>query len=155
MANLIEMQKAKRASQAFGALMNDYSSSSEEKEGKESPEQELICELLEAAMQAKIFHWQTSSYAEHQALGAFYDGVSDLTDTLVEAYQGKFGRVMSGHELEVKPYTMDAPLAFLGEFCMFLRAEARMAVMGDSALNNIIDEMIALTEKTKYLLTFK
>lgn len=154
MASIIELQKAQRASQAFGALMNDYSSPAGEKE-KESPAEELICELLEAAMQAKIFHWQTSSYAEHQALGAFYDGVSDLTDTLVEAYQGKFGRVMSGHELEIKPYTMDAPLAFVSEFCAFLRTEARIAVMGDSALNNILDEILGLAEKTQYLLTFK
>ena len=154
MASIIELQKAARASQAFGTLMNDYPSQAGEKES-ESPAEELICELLEATMQAKIFHWQTSSYAEHQALGAFYDGVSDLTDTLVEAYQGKFGRVMSGHELEIKPYTMDAPLAFVNEFCMFLRNEARIAVMGDSALNNILDEILALTEKTQYLLTFK
>lgn len=153
MANLYEIQKGAAVKQAFGKLM-DYSSNGES-ESSESPEVEMICELLEAAMQAKIFHWQTSSYAEHQALGEFYEGLSDLTDTLVEAYQGKFGRVMAGHELEVMPYTMDAPLAFVNEFCMFLRTSARMAVMGDSALNNILDEILALTEKTQYLLTFK
>lgn len=153
MANLYEIQKGVAVKQAFGKLM-DYSSNGES-ESSESPEQELICELLEAAMQAKVFHWQTSSYAEHQALGEFYEGLSDLTDTLVEAYQGKFGRIMAGHELEVMPYTMDAPLTFVNELCMFLRSNARMAVMGDSALNNILDEIIALAEKTKYLLTFK
>lgn len=46
--------------------------------------------------QAHIFHWQTTgdgSFAAHMALNAYYDAIPDLTDTLVESYQGKHGIV--------------------------------------------------------------
>lgn len=33
------------------------------------------------------------SYASHKALNEFYDEILDLTDDLIESYQGKYGRV--------------------------------------------------------------
>jgi hypothetical protein len=154
MANLLEMQKAQKASQAFGALMSDYSQPESEKES-ESPQEELLCEMLEASAQAKVFHWQTSSFAEHEALGEFYEGFNDLMDKFIEAYQGCYGRIMVGCDMEVKPYTMDAPVAFLQSFKGYISSEARMCVLGNSALSNILDEINGLVEQTLYRLTFK
>lgn len=148
----MELQIKKAA--AFTKLMSDYSSPAGEVEN-ESPIEELICELLETEQQARIFHWNTSSFAEHQAMGGFYDGIGDLADTFVEAYMGEYGRVNSGHELELKPYTIDAPMTFLQDFLSFIKSNARMAVMGNTSLNNILDEIQALTEKTIYLLSLK
>ena len=34
-------------------------------------------------------HWQTKSYAEHEALGEYYNKFNELNDRLVETYQGK------------------------------------------------------------------
>jgi hypothetical protein len=154
MANLLEMQKAQKASQAFGTLMSDYSQPESEKEN-ESPQEELLCEMLEASAQAKVFHWQTSSFAEHEALGEFYEGFNDLMDKFIEAYQGCYGRIMVGCDMEVKPYTMDAPVAFLQSFKGYISSEARMCVLGNSALSNILDEINGLVEQTLYRLTFK
>ncbi len=70
MANLYELQKGASAKQAFSKLM-DYSQPEGENESGESPQEELLCEMLEASAQAKVFHWQTSSFAEHEALGDF------------------------------------------------------------------------------------
>ena len=36
----------------------------------------------------QVFHWQTQSYAEHQALGEYYESLTDLNDKLVESWQG-------------------------------------------------------------------
>ena len=154
MASLLEMQKAKRAV-AFGTLMNDYSESSSEKEGAENPQEELLCEMLEASAQAKVFHWQTSSFAEHEALGEFYEGFNDLMDKFIETYQGCYGRIMLGCDMEVKPYTIDAPVTFLESFKSYISGDARMFVMGNSALTNILDEINGLVEQTIYRLTFK
>lgn len=154
MASLIEMQRAARAKAAFGSLMSDYSESNGEKES-ESPIQELICELLEAEQQARVFHWNTSSFAEHKAMGDFYEAIGDLVDTFVEAYMGEHGRVNAGHELEIMPYTMDAPLTFVQSLLGYIKSDARMCCMGNSALNNILDEIQALCEKTIYLLSLK
>lgn len=155
MASIIELQKAARASQAFGTLMNDYSQPAGENESNESPQEELLCEMLEASAQAKVFHWQTSSFAEHEAMGDFYDEFNGLMDKFIESYQGCYGRIMLGCELEVKPYTMDAPVAFLTSFKQFISGNARMMVIGNTALSNILDEINGLVEQTLYRLTFK
>lgn len=155
MASLIELQKAKRASQAFGTLMSDYSQSGGESEGSENPQEELLCEMLEASAQAKVFHFQTSSFAEHEALGEFYEEFNKLMDKFIESYQGCYGRIMVGCDMEVKPYTMDAPIAFLESFKSYISSGARMLVMGNSALLNILDEINGLIEQTLYKLTFK
>ena len=36
----------------------------------------------------QVFHWQTQSYAEHEALGEYYESLTDLNDKLVESWQG-------------------------------------------------------------------
>lgn len=154
MASLLEMQKAKRAT-AFGNLMNDYSPSSSESEGAENPQEELLCEMLEASAQAKVFHWQTSSSVEHKVLGKFYEEFNMLMDKFIKTYQGNYGRMMVGSEMEVKPYTMDAPVTFLESFKAYVSGDARMFVMGNSALMSILDEISVLTSQTIYQLTFK
>ena len=155
MASIIEMQqRAKRAS-AFGTLMSDYSQSSSESGETEDPQEELLCEMLEASAQAKVFHWQTSSFAEHEALGEFYEGFNDLMDKFIESYQGCYGRIMMGCDMEVKPYTLDAPVTFLEEFKSYISGGARMLVIGNPALTNILDEINGLVDQTIYRLTFK
>lgn len=154
MASLLEMQKAKRAI-AFGNLMSDYSSSSSESEGEDNPQEELLCEMLEASAQAKVFYWQTSSFAERDALGEFCTEFNCLMNKFIETYQGRYGRMMIGTEMEVKPYTMDAPVTFLESLKSFVSGDAKMFVMGNSALISILDEINGLVDQTIYRLTFK
>jgi hypothetical protein len=76
-------------------------------------------------------------------------------DKFIESYQGCYGRMMLGCDMEVKPYTMDAPVTFLESFKSYIAGEARMLVIGNSALTNILDEINALVDQTIYRLTFK
>lgn len=41
---------------------------------------------LEMVAQFHIYHWLTKSYAQHNALGAFYSGLEDAIDALAENY---------------------------------------------------------------------
>jgi hypothetical protein len=52
--------------------------------------QETISKLLHSRTQSHIFHLQSSSYAEHEALNDYYDDIVDLIDELVESYQGEY-----------------------------------------------------------------
>lgn len=38
-----------------------------------------------------LCHLATNSFAEHEALDDYYKGIIELTDALVEMYQGKYG----------------------------------------------------------------
>lgn len=98
-------------------------------------------------------HWKTRSYAEHMALGAFYEGVIELVDSFVEAYQGRFNELI------------DVPLAdneFEGEIADVL--EQQLAWIEDNreaitpreetALHNEIDSIVSLYQSTLYKLRF-
>lgn len=124
----------------------------------------FVKELLGIQDQVKLFHWQTTSYATHKALGEYYDSLSDLIDTFVEQYQGQFGRV------PIKPNPMKSDLIGLGDLqseeqiVMFVKnvwqwlTKLRQNTENEpntTNLQNIIDEMIGETSKLKYLLTLK
>ena len=53
--------------------------------------EKFISTLFASRSQAHIYHLQTKSYAEHVALQAYYEGIVDMIDSIVEAYQGKHG----------------------------------------------------------------
>jgi Family of unknown function (DUF5856) len=152
MANLIEIQKAKKVSQAFGTLMSDYSQPAGEVEN-EAPEVEIMNEMLEALATAKRYHWATMNLGEHEALEYFYEGLEDLVDDFVETYQGFTGmRLKGSNELEIPEYTLDASVAFLNSFKECLSTKFRM-IVPNRALNNIVDDMVNLVGKTLYKLT--
>jgi len=93
-----------------------------------------------------IAHLQTTSFAEHKALGAYYDNILDLTDKFTEVYFGRFKRV----EIVI-PEAKNMPAAeHLKEMQVLIEGERNNYT---SELQNIMDEMIALINKTLYLLT--
>jgi hypothetical protein len=93
-----------------------------------------------------IAHLQTTSFAEHKALNGYYDNILDLTDNFIEAYFGQNKRV----EIVIpEAKNMDA-MSHMKEMMVMLNAERGNY---SSELQNIIDEMLALVDKTAYLLT--
>lgn len=65
----------------------------------------LISYLLHSVNQTHVFHLQTKSYAEHIALGSYYDEVTDLIDALVESYQGKYDIIKEYDNFKLESYT--------------------------------------------------
>ena len=49
--------------------------------------------LLHSATNTHFFHFSTNSYAQHKALGNFYEGIVDLVDDYVEAYMGCYEQI--------------------------------------------------------------
>ena len=62
----------------------------------------FFSKLFEARQMAHIFHLQVKgemgSGWEHTALNTFYDQILELTDEIIEVYQGQFG-VIEGYEI--------------------------------------------------------
>jgi hypothetical protein len=50
----------------------------------------LISRVFHSRNLAHWNHWRTKSYAQHKALGHFYDNVIEALDDGAEAYQGAF-----------------------------------------------------------------
>ena len=47
---------------------------------------EIIKFLLETQTQFRILHWQTKSYAKHNAYGSIYESLDGFIDDFIEIY---------------------------------------------------------------------
>ena len=106
--------------------------------------------------QAHIFHWQTTgegSFAAHLALNAYYDAIPNLTDTLVESYQGKHGIITGYQPASQFLEGDDQVLKYFMALQKFVDMN-RQSLPQESDLNNIVDEILALVNSTIYKLRF-
>lgn len=117
--------------------------------------EELVRIFMEVGNQARLFHWQTESYSEHEALGSFYDQWTDLTDKFVETYAGLYGRPKGGAEMRVTPYVAGSAQQYIIQVAALMASQNVRSVAPDSALQNIFDEIGGLSQQTAYLLTMK
>jgi DNA-binding ferritin-like protein len=102
--------------------------------------------------QLHLLHWQTSSYAEHQALGGLYDYVHDFKDGVVEKIMGYTGKRPGIYKIE--PLTNCKPeqcVSDLINFASELKEYGEKNSFHDVC--NLADSLSGEAAKTKYLLT--
>ena len=110
----------------------------------------LISKLFEARQAAHNAHLATRSYAAHKAMNEFYDGILEIADELAEVIQGEFG--LLSLNVQAPPANVDF-VVYLKELCAILKAANQMIPGVQSYHQNIIDNALALSYKTLYLLT--
>jgi len=120
----------------------------------------IILKTLQLQAQMRILHWQTTSYAEHNAFGGFYDAADDLIDTLIEAIQGKYGRIMLGgiDSIPVSDYSnlkINMFIIDMESFFTFEIFQCGIDKNADAEIDNILHEIRGEIDKLKYLLTLK
>ena len=128
---------------------------------KESPKQEakeyggnkpFIAKLMECQQSLAVLHWNTTSYAEHKALGEAYESLADQIDGFVESLISVKGRaVLQG----ITSLTiMNDVKSVLAAVESVLRKDIP-SVVGEkeTSLLNLRDEMLDLVQHTRYLLT--
>lgn len=114
---------------------------------------DFIGTLFLARDVAHSVHLNTRSYAKHKALKGFYEGVVDLADTLAEAYQGRHGLIGPISLMSAKK--TNNILEFLeGQLADIEEMRYKVVDKSDTALQNIIDEIVALYLSTLYKLKF-
>lgn len=112
--------------------------------------EELIAMCFRTRNQAHLMHWKTKSYAEHQALGSFYDDLIDTLDKLVEACQGSKGII--GHvNLACKDESVDIIKCLTDDANWISKHRANVA-HGVPAIENIVDELVGIYLSTLYKL---
>ena len=115
----------------------------------------FVSKIFEARQMAHVFHLQATgdgSYALHMALDAFYNGILELNDELIEVYQGQYDIIGDYETIEGTPSAQNAIQYFI-ELAQFIKDTRQMAFLPeDTHLQNIIDEMVSLVYKTLYKL---
>jgi len=106
--------------------------------------------LFSVRDQAHLAHLRVSglgAFAAHMALGDFYDGILDKTDELIEVYQGMNGII----PITIPGSTFVDGLTLV-KGCREYVEQNRMKVCECSHIQNIIDEVVALIDRTIYKL---
>lgn len=103
--------------------------------------------------QLHLLHWQTTSYAEHVALGGLYDYVHDIKDEIVEKIMGYTGKRPKAFKIEALSDSANASgvVVALIAFASQLEEYAEANNMPD--IENISQSLSGEAAKTKFLLT--
>lgn len=102
---------------------------------------------------AHSVHLNTRSFSKHMALNTFYDEIVELADKFAEAYQGRHGLIGAiSLQSTKKPGNI---LEFLQDQLEEIE-DMRYKVVDktDTALQNIIDEIVGLYLSTLYKLKY-
>ena len=151
----------KITSKRFRQKQNKTQNKTQKKRGSNKySQQHIVIMFLQMLNTVKLYHWKTSSYAQHKATDELYSNLNTTIDTFVEIMLGKTGsRInltgthsmplldytdLSGFKKEVEMYK-DYLIGFSTEF------DAK----NDSDLLNVRDEMLGHLNQFTYLLTFK
>ena len=110
----------------------------------------LFTDMFAARDHAHALHLATKSYAQHKALGGFYEGLLDLVDQIIETYQGKYG-LINVEKIDHDKFSSE-PVKFVSDFGDLVKKARDM--FDDEHLKNLIDDVSALTYQTLYKLKF-
>ena len=104
----------------------------------------------------QAYHWQTKSYAEHEALGEYYNKFNELNDRFVETYQGKTGERIN-FSAELRPGIMNYADKEIVKSEVNKQAdrinEAYKLIQGQIDLESILEDMQETTSQLSYHLS--
>jgi len=102
---------------------------------------------------AHSVHLNTRSFSKHMALNTFYDEIVDLADKFAEAYQGKYG-LMGPISLMNARKTSNIVEFLQDQLDEIEKVRYEVCDKTETALQNIIDEIVGLYLSTLYKLRF-
>ena len=103
--------------------------------------------------QVKLFHFSTMKYSTHKALDEFHENLSELVDKLLEVYIGHFNK----QPLEIFEISMKATTD-VSNLIPYLESQIKIIIgirnktfKTNTQIQNILDEIVALFDRTIYL----
>lgn len=118
----------------------------------------MVTMFLQMLNTVKLYHWKTSSYAQHKATDELYSNLNSTIDTFVEIMLGKTGgrvNLTGTKTIPLLDYTDVS--GFKREVEMYKDYLIGLQVDGhrDTDLLNVRDEILGHLNQFTYLLTFK
>lgn len=125
-------------------------------------QQRILTMFLQMLNTVKLYHWKTSSYAQHKATDELYTNLNANIDSFVEVMLGKTGgRVnLTGQKtVPLLDYTnlgdFKSEVEKYKKFLIEMNKDADINITNNSDLLNIRDEILGNLNQFTYLLTFK
>jgi DNA-binding ferritin-like protein len=137
---------------------NKYSKSLTNK----NTQQRIVTMFLQMLNTIKLYHWKTTSYAQHKATDELYSILNTNIDTFVEIMLGKTGTRVNLTGQKVLPlldYTnvseFTKEIEKYKHFLIDMNKDAGLNITNNSDLLSVRDEILGNLNKFTYLLTFK
>lgn len=111
----------------------------------------LIAILFLSREVAHREHLNTKSFAQHMALGSFYDDIIDNADAIAEAYQGRHGLI---GKIPMLTEDINGDIADVLEKHLGMIEKLRYTAVekSDTAIQNLIDTAVETYLSTLYKL---
>ena len=93
------------------------------------------------------------SFAAHNALGSFYEGIVQRADAFAEAYQGRYNELLDIPLLE-NEYAGEIADVLEQQMAWIEDSREQICKRNETALHNLIDEAVSLYQSTLYKLRF-
>lgn len=110
---------------------------------------DVINQLFAIRDAAHRLHLKSKSFAQHVALGDYYEALTDKIDELTEVWQGQHGL------MDLKSVAMtDVADAkhFIAQTVVWMESVKQYLNKDESHILNIWDEIVAITYRAKYKL---
>lgn len=101
--------------------------------------EELISRVFATRNASHLEHWRTKSFAQHMALGDFYDSIIESIDSIVEAHQGVFELVQIG-ALEKQPKVSNI-ITHLEDDLVWINKNRKSITSNLPAIDNLLQEL--------------
>jgi hypothetical protein len=119
--------------------------------------QHIVTMFLQMLNTVKLYHWKTSSYAQHKATDDLYANLNTNIDTFVETMLGKTGDRVNLTGVKSIPLLDYSNLSSfkheIEKYKQFL-INMKLNATNNSDLLNIRDEILGNLNQFTYLLTF-
>lgn len=105
--------------------------------------------------QLHLLHFQTTSFAEHEALGKIYDKVGDLQDEIVEKIMGYTGKRVRAYKIDaLKDYSSGMSNTVVRELVTFAKQLEEFGEANNMPdIENIAQSLSGEAAQTLYRLT--
>jgi len=117
----------------------------------------IIPKFYSFRQQLHIYHLQTLSYSRHKASDELLEKLTEFIDSFIEIYSGKYGRIKFAGptSITIDNLNDDNAVTFLDSMINYYlhKLPTYLDQKNDTDLLNLRDEILATTNKTKYLFT--
>jgi hypothetical protein len=102
-----------------------------------------------------LLHFQTTSFAEHSALGTIYDKVGDFQDEIIEKIMGYSGKRIRAYKIDtLKDYSAGMPNTVVKELVTFAKQLEEFGEANNMPdIENIAQSLSGEASQTLYRLT--
>jgi hypothetical protein len=130
--------------------------------GNKYTQQKIVIMFLQMLNTVKLYHWKTTSYAQHKATDELYTNLNLNIDTFVEIMLGKTGgrvNLTGTKSIPLLDYTdlsnFKNEVEMYKRFLIEMNKDAGLNITNNSDLLNVRDEILGNLNQFTYLLTFK